>query len=173
MGCEFDVGIYSPLLVRFKTRLAKGPLLELADWTGFLTKLDRVGPVNNRPSTDKVPTLSEKKRRKKIHVTHDMWHVTRDTHVTCDMLWGVNILSKFQLPSSYCLWFMILWRSGGKGWRTDWINQWMNNEAVYRTAQATPGLLITYIRHTKLHPSPLSFVYHGQGTPPGLWNGVG
>ena len=40
--------------VRFKTRLAKGPLLELADWTGFLTKLDGVGPIDNRPSTKKL-----------------------------------------------------------------------------------------------------------------------
>ena len=45
------------------------------------------------------------------------WHVTCDTwHLTCDMFWGVNILSKFQLSSSYSLWFMLLWRSGGKGW---------------------------------------------------------
>ena len=67
------------------------------------------------------------------HVTHDMWHVTRD------MFGGMNILSKFQLPSSYCLWFMILWRSGGKGSLCKWINY----EAVYRTAPATPGLLIS------------------------------
>ena len=74
------------------------------------------------------------------HVTRDTWHVTRDTwHVTCDMFGGVNILSKFQLPSSYRLWFMILWRSGGKGSLADWIN----DEAVYRTAPATPGLLKT------------------------------
>ena len=72
------------------------------------------------------------------HMTCDTWHVTRDTwHVTCDMLWGVNILSKFQLPSSYCLWFMIFWWFGGKGWLT----QSINNEAVCRTAPATPGLL--------------------------------
>ena len=67
-----------------------------------------------------------------------MWHVTCDTwHVTRDMFGGVNILSKFQLPSSYCLWFMILWRSGGKGS----LNELINDEAVYRTAPATPGLL--------------------------------
>ena len=56
------------------------------------------------------------------HETCDMWHVTRDTwHVTHDT-WhmtrlggGVNILSKFQLPSSYRLWFydiMKIWRKG-------------------------------------------------------------
>ena len=58
------------------------------------------------------------------HVTGDSGHVTRDMwHVTHDMFEGVNILSKFQLPSSYRLWFMILWRSGGKGWLAEWINE--------------------------------------------------
>ena len=54
-------------------------------------------------------------------MTCDMWHPTHDMwHATCDMwhvLGGEHSL-KFQLPSSYCLWFMILWRSGGKGWLT-------------------------------------------------------
>ena len=58
-------------------------------------------------------------------------------HMTCDMFGGVNILSKFQLPSSYGLWLMILWISGGKGWDTESVN----HKAVYRTAPATPGLL--------------------------------
>ena len=53
-----------------------------------------------------------------------MWHVTRDTWiVTCDTFGGVNILSKFQLPSSYRLWFMILWRSGGKGSVAELMNE--------------------------------------------------
>ena len=35
---------------------------------------------------------------------HDMLQVTFDMlHVTCNMWWGVNILSKFQLHSSYGL----------------------------------------------------------------------
>ena len=73
-------------------------------------------------------------------MTCDMWHVTCDTwHVTRDMFGGLDILSKFQLPSSYRLGFMILWRSGGKGSLT--MNEWMSDEAVYRTAPATPGLL--------------------------------
>ena len=49
----------------------------------------------------------------------------------------VNTLSKFQLPSSNCLWFMMLWRFGGKGWLTHSLN----HKAVCRTAPATPGLL--------------------------------
>ena len=49
-------------------------------------------------------------------MTRDTWHV-----------WGgVNILSKFQLPSSYRLWFMILWRSGGKGWIAEWRGSQLN-----------------------------------------------
>ena len=81
------------------------------------------------------------------HATRDTWHVwhaTRDTwHVTRDTFGGGNILSKFQLPSSYRLWFMILWRSGGKGWLNEWIYELINHKAVYRTAPATPGLVMT------------------------------
>ena len=67
------------------------------------------------------------------HVTHETWHMT------CDMFGGVNILSKFQLPRSYRLWFMILWKSGGKGS----LNELMNDGGDYRTAPATSGLLKT------------------------------
>ena len=53
------------------------------------------------------------------NVTPDTWHMTHDTwHMTPD-LWhvvGVNILSKFQLSSSYCLGVMMLWWLQGKGW---------------------------------------------------------
>ena len=74
------------------------------------------------------------------HVTHDTWHVTRDTlHVTCEMLEGMNILSKFQLPSSYCLWFMILWRFWGKGALTDLINQLITSLFVEQP-RLHPGL---------------------------------
>ena len=41
------------------------------------------------------------------HVTGDRWHVTRDMwHMTHDTFSGINILSKYQLPSS-----------SGLGWR--------------------------------------------------------
>ena len=79
------------------------------------------------------------------HVTRDIWHMTCDTwHVTFDMLWGVNILSKFQLPSSYRLWFMILWRFGGK---VPLMSNLMSNRGVCRTAPATPGLLKILIKY--------------------------
>ena len=76
------------------------------------------------------------------HVTRDMWHVTCDTwhvkrdmwHMTRDTFGGVNILSKCQLPSSYCLLFIM------KIWRKR-LTDLMSDEAVYRTAPDTPGLL--------------------------------
>ena len=47
------------------------------------TKLDGVGPVDNRPSTNKLHHFVQK--NKNIHVPHDTWHVTHDMwHVTRD-----------------------------------------------------------------------------------------
>ena len=110
------------------------------------TKLDWVGPVDNRPSTDELHHFVKKKKCDMWHVTCDMWHLTCDTwHMTLNLFGGLNIFSKFQLPNSYRLWFMILWRSGGKGSLNEWMIELMNHEAVYRTALATPGLLITML----------------------------
>ena len=88
-----------------------------------------------------------------------MWHVTRDMRrVTCDMLLGVNILSKFQLPSSSGWWFMIFWRLGGKGWLTDWLSELMNDEADCRTAPASPGLLIILQEELEVGPRNGSYI---------------
>ena len=56
----------------------------------MIEKLDGLGPIDTRPSTNCPKNL-----------THDMGHVT------CDKWEEVNLLSKFQLPSSYGLgiWF--------------------------------------------------------------------
>ena len=55
----------------------------------FIKKLDGVGPVDNRPSTDNLHHFVWKKK-KMWHVTCDTWHVTSDTwHVTCDT-WHVT-----------------------------------------------------------------------------------
>ena len=97
-------------------------------------KLDGVSPVDNWLSNDKLHHFVKKKMwhmtRDTWHVTCDTWHVTCDTwhvthdmdmrHMTHDMFGGVNILSKFELPSSCCLWFMILWRKRV----TELINEW-------------------------------------------------
>ena len=71
------------------------------------------------------------------HGTHDMWHMTCETH-------GVlNIVSKCHVFSSNGLGVMMFWRLGGKGW----LSQWINYKVVCRTAKATPGLLTRQGRH--------------------------
>ena len=60
------------------------------------------------------------------HLTPGMWHMTRDR-------WGqVNLLSNFQLSSSYGLGVKVFWRYFHK-----------SSVIVCRTAPATPGLLNT------------------------------
>ena len=88
-------------------------------------------------------------------MTCDTWHVTQD------MLGRVNMLSKFQPPSFYRLWFMILWRFGGKGSLTDWLTEIMNDKGNFWIALASPGLLMTFYQHCHFlfasfmaHPNP-------------------
>ena len=76
------------------------------------------------------------------HVTCDTWHVTRDTwYVTHDM-WHVTRFRGWTFSqnfSSLALTVCDLWYYEGilgKGW----LNQLISNEAVWRTAPATPGL---------------------------------
>ena len=64
-------------------------------------------------------------------MTCDMWHVT------CDRWGEMHLLSKFQLPSSNGLGFMMLWRLEVKGS----LSHWINDEGVGRTAPANPSLL--------------------------------
>ena len=76
--------------------------------TMFTKKLDGVGPVDNRLSTDKLHHFVRKKKRKKKkkkknvpcdtwHVTRDTWHVTRDTwHVTHGGEWTLSQYFSFQ-----------------------------------------------------------------------------
>ena len=53
-------------------------------------KLDGVGPVDNRPCTDKLHHFVKEKKKKKKKRRKKIWHVTRDTwHVTCDT-WHVT-----------------------------------------------------------------------------------
>ena len=111
-------------------------------------KLDGVGPVDNWPSTDKLHHFVRKKEEEKNcdmwHMTCDTWHVTRDTwHMTCDMFGGGWTFS--QNFSSLALTVCDLWYYEYLEERDDLMNQWMNYEAVYRTARATPGLL-------RMHP---------------------
>ena len=47
---------------------------------GHITKINRVGPVDNRPPTTSSTTLSTKNKK------NNAWHLTSDTgHLTCHM----------------------------------------------------------------------------------------
>ena len=92
--------------------------------TGLLIKLDGVGPVDNRPFTDKLHQFVKKK------IKCDMWHMTRDTcHLPCDM-WHMTHrvgwtfsqnLSSLALPvwDWECLEHILT-----KGWVNQWISKW-------------------------------------------------
>ena len=113
-------------------------------------KLDGVGLVDNRPSTNKLHHFVRKKRRKKMwHVTRDTWHVTHDMtrDVTRDVTrdtWHVTCLGGWTLSqnfSSLALTVCDLWYYEYLEEKDESLNEWMSDEAVYRTAPATPGLL--------------------------------
>ena len=55
-----------------------------------------------------------------------MWHLTCDIR---DMV-GVNILSKFKLPSSFGLGGRVIWRSVGKGWLNE-LQRFLWNSTSY------------------------------------------
>ena len=112
---------------------------------GAILKLDGVGPVENRPSTDKLHHFVKKKE--KIHVTYHTWHVTRDMwHVTrCDT-WQVTCLAGWSFSQTFsflALTVCDLWYYEDLEEKDELMNELINYEAVYRTAPATPGLLIT------------------------------
>ena len=68
------------------------------------------------------------------HVTYDMWHLTRDRYGE------VNLLSKFQVPSSHRLGMKVCWRYT-ELWRYFHKVHSLNDGGDCRTAPATPGLL--------------------------------
>jgi hypothetical protein len=82
-------------------------------------KLDGVGPVDNRPSTNKLHHFVHKKKCDMWHMTCDMWHVTRDMwHMTCDMLRGWTFSQNFSpLALMVCdLWYLEDWDIGRLTW---------------------------------------------------------
>ena len=98
-------------------------------------KLDGVGPVDNRPSNDKLHHFVKKEKK----LTCDMWHVTRDMwHLTCCGGWSFsqNFSSlAFKVCDSWCFEYILT--------NHHWLNQLINDNAVYRTAPDTPSLLKT------------------------------
>ena len=72
-------------------------------------------------------------------VTGDMWQVTCDRwHVTCNRLREVNIFLNFSsLALTAWEWRIVEYLEE----KAHSLTELMNDEAVYRTAPATPGLL--------------------------------
>ena len=70
------------------------------------------------------------------HVTHDTWHMTR--------LGGLIFSQNF---SSLALTVCDLWYYEDLEENDESIKELINYEAVYRTAPATPGLLIIEVKH--------------------------
>ena len=83
------------------------------------------------------PHCWKKTKPKKIHMTHDMWHVTRDMrHMSCDTWQVLKILSQVQLLSAS------VWEWSVKAFLRKKICD-STNKGVCRTGPATPGLLKT------------------------------
>ena len=62
----------------------------------------------------------------KWQVTCDTWHMTYDIWtMTQETLREVDIVSKFQVPISNGLGFMMFWRFGGKGLPIEIMNEWI------------------------------------------------
>ena len=106
------------------------------------SKLDGVGPIDTRPSTNKLHHCQ--KRRKKKY----MWHGS--------CLGGWTFSQNF---SSIALTVCDLWYYEDLEEKDDWLNQLMNDEAVNRTAAATPGLLRNLDRNTDILISNLLLEY--------------
>ena len=115
-------------------------------------KLDGVGPIDNRPSTDKLHHFVKKKEKKKMtcniwHMTCDMWHMTCDTwYAPCD-IWhivGGEHFLKISAPKGF--WFVIYDILKIRRKRLTYsLNEWINDGGDCRTAPATPGLLISLV----------------------------
>ena len=100
-------------------------------------------------------------------MTCDTWHVTRDAwHMTRDMFGGWTFSQNF---SSLALTICDLWYyedlEEKAGSISIWMNELINDEAVYRTALAPPGLLkIVYfpkiLMNSDFLHSMASYTYH-------------
>ena len=100
-------------------------LLEYVQYVQLKMKLDKVGPVDNKPS------INFGRRQiiiNKWHLTYDTFHVTHVTwHVWCDT-WhlthgGDDHSLKIQLPSSYSLGDKVFWRYFHTGSLNEWVTK--------------------------------------------------
>ena len=109
--------------VRSEHKVCFGASFRLTKGVWAAKKLDGVGPVVNRPSTDKLHYFV-----KKNITLSDTWNVTCDKwHMTHDRWEEVNLLSKFQLPTSYGL------RVRGDMWHLT-CNTWHVTPDIWRVS---------------------------------------
>ena len=91
-------------------------------------KIDVVGPVDNRPSTNKL------KKNNTWHVTRYRWHMTHGG--------GWTFSQNFSFPALMVWDGQCLEDSEQKDDRlNESMNEWIKVEGVYRTALAAPELL--------------------------------
>ena len=112
--CKLGVAFKTPTIVMLSTTTKK-----------YQKKVDGVGLVDNRPSTD---TLHPFVKKNMLIATHDMWHVTCDTwHVT---LWHVTHLGSLPFSPNFSSLALTVWElcyfeyiSTKYHWMNDWINK--------------------------------------------------
>ena len=85
-------------------------------------KLDRVGPVDKRRPINKLHIFVRKRRKKKLHVTHDMWHATHDMWI---VVWGEYSLKTFtpQLFRFMTYDILKIWRKRLTHWKNKSITK--------------------------------------------------
>ena len=91
-------------------------------WKTFILTLYNGGNYNCHTSPPTSSTILSwkfvNKNQKKWHLTCDTWHVTHDTW----QMGEAKVLSKYQLPSLYCLEVKVFWRYFHKVWVSQSFN---------------------------------------------------
>ena len=105
--------------------------------------LNRVAPLVTDPPPNSFTTLS--KRKEIWPLTCDIWHMAYGIwHVIYDRWREVNLLSKFQLPSSYGFGMKVFWRYFHKGWMSQLINHLQR--CLWNSPGYTGSLKYIYIK---------------------------
>ena len=129
---------------------------------GHLKKVDiwinktGLAPLITEPPPTSSTTLLIFLRKKEKNITCDRWHMTVDTwKLTCDTrhvtrdTWHLTCLGGWTFSqnfSSLALTVCDLWYYEDLEEKAHLPNEWINHEAVYRTAPATRGLLMIHVQ---------------------------
>ena len=113
--------LFSIIIFFFLLGIVNNPPF-MKNWFWWLKK--RLNALNEAPKESALckKIMSEKicKNRQKCHhcKKKGLWHIKCEMrYVKCDRLGEVNLLSKFQLLSSYCFWITIdIWHATPDTW---------------------------------------------------------